>query len=97
MWTDMSYLYSHLLCKILACNIFFPHIVMCITAFELTVSELMAGIPASGFCVWYILKKHWLANNILGIAFSIQVLSFSFALFLLRPSLYFSCIMNLFA
>ena len=48
------------------------------TAFELTLSELIAGIPATGFCVWYVLKKHWLANNILGIAFSIEVTSLCF-------------------
>lgn len=43
------------------------------TALELTLSEIIAGIPSTGFCVWYVLKKHWLANNILGIAFSIEV------------------------
>ncbi|KAH7372532.1 hypothetical protein KP509_17G008300 [Ceratopteris richardii] len=40
--------------------------------FELSVAEIIAGIPATGFCLWYVLKKHWLANNILGLAFSIE-------------------------
>lgn len=43
-----------------------------IQSIQLTLSELIAGIPASFFCVWYVVKKHWLANNILGLAFSIQ-------------------------
>eukprot|EP00271_Cylindrocystis_brebissonii_P015672 TRINITY_DN38635_c0_g1_i1.p1 TRINITY_DN38635_c0_g1~~TRINITY_DN38635_c0_g1_i1.p1 ORF type:complete len:380 (-),score=70.01 TRINITY_DN38635_c0_g1_i1:247-1386(-) len=39
---------------------------------EFTRSQLVATFPASLFCVWYVLKKHWLANNALGLAFSIQ-------------------------
>lgn len=39
---------------------------------QLTSSEIIAGIPALFFCLWYVMKKHWLANNILGLAFSIQ-------------------------
>ncbi|CAM6121236.1 unnamed protein product [Calypogeia fissa] len=37
-----------------------------------TKSQIIAGIPGTFFCVWYVLKKHWLANNTLGLAFSIQ-------------------------
>lgn len=43
---------------------------------EFTRSQVVASIPGTFFCVWYALKKHWLANNILGIAFCIQVSSF---------------------
>jgi uncharacterized membrane protein YccF (DUF307 family) len=40
---------------------------------EFTKSQLTAGIPGMLFCIWYVMKKHWLANNTLGLAFSIQV------------------------
>lgn len=39
---------------------------------EFTRSQVVASVPGTFFCVWYVLKKHWLANNILGIAFCIQ-------------------------
>ncbi|XP_057801945.1 signal peptide peptidase 1 [Salvia miltiorrhiza] len=39
---------------------------------EFTKSQLIAAIPGAFFCVWYAKQKHWLANNILGLAFSIQ-------------------------
>lgn len=39
---------------------------------EFTRSQLVAGAPAGAFCAWYCLQKHWLANNVLGLAFSIQ-------------------------
>ncbi|XP_038978639.1 signal peptide peptidase 1-like [Phoenix dactylifera] len=39
---------------------------------EFTRSQIVASIPGTFFCVWYALQKHWLANNILGIAFCIQ-------------------------
>ena len=46
-----------------------------ITALEIefTRSQVVAAIPGTFFCAWYALKKHWLANNILGLAFCIQV------------------------
>ena len=40
---------------------------------DFTRSQVLSGLPAAAFCVWYVLKKHWLANNTLGLAFSIQV------------------------
>eukprot|EP00889_Picochlorum_renovo_P005404 jgi/Picre1/32434/NNA_007780.t1 len=40
--------------------------------FEFSLLELVLCIPAAGFCYWYWQTKHWLANNILGIAFSLQ-------------------------
>ncbi|KAK9852089.1 hypothetical protein WJX84_002949 [Apatococcus fuscideae] len=39
---------------------------------EATVAELISGLASLPFCVWYISKKHWTANNALGLAFSIQ-------------------------
>nr|DAD29349.1 TPA_asm: hypothetical protein HUJ06_030817 [Nelumbo nucifera] len=39
---------------------------------EFTRSQIVAAIPGSFFCAWYAKEKHWLANNILGLAFSIQ-------------------------
>ncbi|CAH1446550.1 unnamed protein product [Lactuca virosa] len=39
---------------------------------EFTRSQVVAGIPGTFFCVWYVAQKHWLANNILGLAFCIQ-------------------------
>ncbi|KAK8288595.1 hypothetical protein V6Z12_D07G135700 [Gossypium hirsutum] len=39
---------------------------------EFTRSQIIAAIPGTFFCSWYALQKHWLANNILGLAFCIQ-------------------------
>ncbi|XP_071710551.1 signal peptide peptidase-like [Rutidosis leptorrhynchoides] len=39
---------------------------------EFTRSQVIASIPGTFFCVWYVAQKHWLANNILGLAFCIQ-------------------------
>ncbi|KAK6164059.1 hypothetical protein DH2020_000923 [Rehmannia glutinosa] len=39
---------------------------------KFTKSQIIAAIPGTFFCAWYALKKHWLANNILGLAFCIQ-------------------------
>ncbi|KAL0435336.1 UNVERIFIED_CONTAM: Signal peptide peptidase [Sesamum radiatum] len=39
---------------------------------EFTKSQIVAAIPGIFFCAWYASKKHWLANNILGLAFCIQ-------------------------
>ncbi|KAL6651142.1 hypothetical protein ACP70R_010067 [Stipagrostis hirtigluma subsp. patula] len=39
---------------------------------EFTKSQIVASIPGFFFCMWYAAKKHWLANNVLGIAFCIQ-------------------------
>jgi minor histocompatibility antigen H13 len=42
--------------------------------FEIAFStfEAFLAIPAAGFCYWYWTTKHWLGNNALGIAFSLQ-------------------------
>uniref|UniRef100_A0A0E0DRV5 Peptidase A22B family protein n=1 Tax=Oryza meridionalis TaxID=40149 RepID=A0A0E0DRV5_9ORYZ len=39
---------------------------------EFTRSQVVASIPGFFFCIWYAAKKHWLANNVLGISFCIQ-------------------------
>jgi hypothetical protein len=52
---------------------------------EFTKSQLVAGIPGTLFCVWYVMKKHWLANNTLGLAFSIQVLLSTMAWLIVHP------------
>uniref|UniRef100_A0A0D3G829 Uncharacterized protein n=1 Tax=Oryza barthii TaxID=65489 RepID=A0A0D3G829_9ORYZ len=39
---------------------------------EFTRSQVIASIPGFFFCIWYAAKKHWLANNVLGISFCIQ-------------------------
>uniref|UniRef100_A0ACD5V781 Uncharacterized protein n=1 Tax=Avena sativa TaxID=4498 RepID=A0ACD5V781_AVESA len=39
---------------------------------EFTKSQVVASVPGFFFCTWYAMKKHWLANNVLGIAFCIQ-------------------------
>ncbi|GJR09124.1 signal peptide peptidase [Tanacetum coccineum] len=39
---------------------------------EFTRSQVVAAILGTFFCVWYVAEKHWLANNVLGLAFCIQ-------------------------
>ncbi|EOY32924.1 Signal peptide peptidase isoform 5 [Theobroma cacao] len=39
---------------------------------DFTRSQIVAAIPGTFFCAWYASQKHWLANNILGLAFCIQ-------------------------
>jgi minor histocompatibility antigen H13 len=41
-------------------------------AFEWTVIDIFALVLGVGIGAWYVLTKHWIANNILGLAFSIQ-------------------------
>ena len=41
------------------------------TDLSLTVPEVASGAAASLFALWYAMKKHWLSNNALGLAFSI--------------------------
>ena len=38
----------------------------------ITVPELCLGMVSLGFCLWYYFKKHWFANNTLGIAFCLE-------------------------
>lgn len=40
--------------------------------FTFTPLEAVLSGPAGGFCYWYWTTKHWMANNALGIAFSVQ-------------------------
>jgi hypothetical protein len=37
--------------------------------FSFTPLELLVAAPASAFCLWYYRRKHWFANNVLGLAF----------------------------
>ncbi len=37
--------------------------------FSFTPLELLLAAPTSAFCLWYYLRKHWFANNMLGMAF----------------------------
>jgi minor histocompatibility antigen H13 len=37
-----------------------------------TALEAILAVPAGVFCGWYWTTKHWMANNILGLAFSLQ-------------------------
>ncbi|KAG1677428.1 hypothetical protein FOA52_001883 [Chlamydomonas sp. UWO 241] len=37
-----------------------------------TVPELVLGVLSACFCAWYLTTKYWFANNILGIAFSLE-------------------------
>lgn len=39
---------------------------------KLTLAELIASAISTAFCLWYFFKKHWLANNVLGLAFAVQ-------------------------
>ncbi|XP_020576633.1 signal peptide peptidase 1-like [Phalaenopsis equestris] len=39
---------------------------------EFTRSQIVSSIPGTFFCAWYASRKHWLANNVLGISFCIQ-------------------------
>ncbi len=43
--------------------------------FKWTVVDLVATVLAFALGIWYVLTKHWIANNILGISFSIQGVS----------------------
>ncbi|KAF4363263.1 hypothetical protein G4B88_016074 [Cannabis sativa] len=49
----------------------FPY--FCSLEIEFTRSQVVAAIPGTFFCAWYASQKHWLANNILGLAFCIQL------------------------
>jgi hypothetical protein len=40
--------------------------------FSFTYLEGVISLGSGAFCVWYYLKKHWLANNMLGLGFSLQ-------------------------
>ncbi|XP_027768953.1 signal peptide peptidase-like isoform X2 [Solanum pennellii] len=49
--------------------------------FEFTRSQIVSAIPGTIFCVWYAKQKHWLANNVLGLAFCIQTGLFVYDIF----------------
>ncbi|KAG2440716.1 hypothetical protein HXX76_003573 [Chlamydomonas incerta] len=37
-----------------------------------TVPELCLATVSLGFCIWYYVRKHWFANNVLGLAFCLE-------------------------
>ena len=39
---------------------------------EFSTLDVLLTPPAMAFCYWYWQKKHWMANNVLGMAFSLQ-------------------------
>jgi len=39
---------------------------------ELDKADILGYIAAAGVGVWYVMTKHWISNNILGLSFSIQ-------------------------
>jgi len=49
-----------------------PHLMPEGFEFSFSTFEAVLAIPAAGFCYWYWTTKHWLGNNALGIAFSLQ-------------------------
>ena len=55
-----------------AYNVKIPFLMPDPTDLTASVPELAGGALALVFCVWYVAKKHWLANNVLGLAFSVQ-------------------------
>ncbi|XP_033097945.1 minor histocompatibility antigen H13-like [Anneissia japonica] len=38
--------------------------------------DLLALAISTGFGIWYLVKKHWIANNIFGLAFSVNAVEF---------------------
>ena len=55
----------------LATGLTIPYVLKDPTDVRFTAPEAVAGAGAAAFCAWYCLKKHWLANNALGLAFSV--------------------------
>ncbi|KAM9994244.1 hypothetical protein ACTFIZ_005569 [Dictyostelium cf. discoideum] len=43
---------------------------------KIDIYDIVSFIFATGFSLWYIKTKHWIANNIFGLTFSIQGISF---------------------
>ena len=50
-----------------------PYVMPEPTSLQLTVSELAGIILCIPLVLLYAIKKHWLANNLIAVAFSIQV------------------------
>lgn len=40
--------------------------------FEFDTIDIVSFLISSGLAVWYLMKKHWIANNIFGISFAIN-------------------------
>jgi hypothetical protein len=55
---------------------------------RISAARLLTHIAALGFTLWYAFTKHFLANNGMGLAYSIEVCSYEI---LLMPGSDFSC------
>ena len=44
-------------------------------SFDFTIATLICLVISTVFCVWYAFTKNWIANNILGTAFSVQAVA----------------------
>jgi minor histocompatibility antigen H13 len=54
-----------------------PHILDTATEpISVSLPTLILGAASAGFCGWYVVKRHWLANNVLGIALSLEGIEF---------------------
>lgn len=50
-----------------------PHVIDTVAEpISLNVPTLAMGAVSVGFCAWYALKKHWVANNVIGLALSLE-------------------------
>ncbi|XP_071965781.1 minor histocompatibility antigen H13-like [Antedon mediterranea] len=38
--------------------------------------DLLALVVSAGFGIWYLVQKHWIANNVFGLAFSVNAVEF---------------------
>lgn len=54
----------------------FPVLLPDPTEVTASVPKILVAAVSCGFCVWYVAQKHWIANNLLGLAFSIQAIEF---------------------
>ena len=48
------------------------------TPLSTSVPQAVAGLGAAALCTWYCLAKHWIANNLLGLSFAVQVYTHPF-------------------
>ncbi len=50
-----------------------PHVIDTVAEpVTLNVPSLVVGALSAAFCAWYVAQKHWLANNVLGLALSLE-------------------------
>lgn len=39
---------------------------------EIDIADVVSGVVGTIIGVWYVMTKHWISNNILGLSFSVQ-------------------------